>query len=269
MLRVPVDAGTAWFKACGPTQAFEPALTVGLSERWPDRVTQVLAHDVERAWLLLADAGAPIAAAGNAPEIWLEALPRYAELQRGEVAHAGEHLANDVPDLRLGILADRYELLFQRDLPIRPDEVELLRHFRSGFARLCDELAKDHPVDSIQHDDLHLWNLYTHGSDVRVIDWGDASVAHPFESLIVTFRFLEQVNGLPPTDPWFAKLRDAYLEPWGPGLVDTFDRAMRIGAFAHAIASIRIRDVLPEPARPAFDDDFATVLRRAINRIAA
>ena len=35
-------------------------------------------------------------------------------------------------------------------------------------------------------------------------------------------RFLEQVNGLPPSDPWFTRLRDAYLEPWGSGLTDTF-----------------------------------------------
>ena len=35
----------------------------------------------------------------------------------------------------------------------------------------------------------------------RVLDWGDASISHPFASLVVTFRFLEEVTGLPPGDP--------------------------------------------------------------------
>jgi hypothetical protein len=42
-----------------------------------------------------------------------------------------------------------------------------------------------------------------------VLDWGDSSISHPFVSLVVTFRFLEEVNELPPGDPWFARLRDA------------------------------------------------------------
>jgi len=67
-LRVPLADGVAWFKACAPVQAFEPRLTAGLSARWPDRVAEVLGHDEERAWLLLADAGTPIGAFGNPPE---------------------------------------------------------------------------------------------------------------------------------------------------------------------------------------------------------
>ena len=120
--------------------------------------------------------------------------------------------------------------------------------------------------ETIQHDDLHHANLYTDGGRVRVLDWGDASIAHPFASLVVTFRFLEQRNRLPPGDPWFARLRDAYLEPWGRGLATVFALAMRVGAFAHAIAWVRQRDHLPQQARPEFDEEYAIVLRRALAR---
>lgn len=78
--RAPLADGVAWFKACGPVQAFEPRLTGALFARWPDRVAEVLGHDQERAWLLLADAGTPIGVVGNPPQAWLVALPRYAEL---------------------------------------------------------------------------------------------------------------------------------------------------------------------------------------------
>jgi len=54
-LRIPLDGGLAWFKACAPVQAFEPRLTAELFERWSDRVAEVLDFDEDRGWLLLAD----------------------------------------------------------------------------------------------------------------------------------------------------------------------------------------------------------------------
>ena len=263
-MRVPVAEGVAWFKACAPVQAFEPRLSAELFARWPDRVGEVLAHDEERAWLLLADAGTPVAVYGNPPEAWLQALPRYAELQRGETAQAGDHLARGVPDLRLAALPIRYEQLLARDLPLDADELADLHALAPTFAALCDELAGCGVPDTIQHDDLHMANLYERNGLLRVLDWGDASVAHPFFSLVVTFRFLEERTGLPHGDPWFSRLRDAYLEPWGRGLDGTFALALRVGWMAHACAWARQRDYLPEGARAEHDPWFAHVLRRAL-----
>ena len=79
------------------------------------------------------------------------------------------------------------------------------------------------------------------------------------------FRFLGEVNHLPPGDPWFARLRDAYLEPWGQDRRALFDVAHVVGGFAHAIAWLRQRDNLPDADRPAFDEGFSTILRLALN----
>ena len=97
-----------------------------------------------------------------------------------------------------------------------------------------------------------------------MLDWGDASISHPFASLVVTFRFLEERTKFAPGDPWFKRLRDAYLEPWGGGLSNAFTVALRVGAFARAIAYMRQRVVLPAAERHLFDTDFSTVLRRAV-----
>lgn len=268
VLRVPVAEGVVWFKACAPVQAFEPRLTAELFARWPDRVSEVLDYDEARAWLLLADAGTPIRMFGNPPSAWLVALPLYAELQRDEAAHAHEHLTNHVPDLRVATLPARYENLLQRDLPLGDDEIGLLRRFAPRFAELCGELAAHDVPETVQHDDLHMANVYARGERLRLLDWGDASISHPFASLVVTFRFLEEINKLPPADPWFARLRDVYLEPWGCRLAGAFALAMRVGSFAHAFAWARQRDHLPEAERPGFDRSFAIVLRRAIARTA-
>ena len=264
VLRAPLANGVAWCKACGSLQAFEPRLTARLSSRWPDRVATVLAYDQQRAWLLLADAGAPISVHGNPPEAWLRALPPYAELQRGEAARASEHLVDQVPDLRIATLPTRYDGLLERDLPLSDAEIFRLRSFAPRFAELCDELAAHGRSETVQHDDLHAANLFANDDGLRILDWGDASISHPFASLVVTFRFLEETNKLPPDNAWFTRLRDAYLEPWGRGLADEFALAIRVGAFSHAIAWARHREAVPSQGRPEFDRRFSIVLRRAL-----
>lgn len=270
VVQLPTAGGCVWFKRCAAVQAFEPRLTASLFDRWPELVTEVVAYDEDRAWMLLADAGAPIGDIGNPPELWLEVLPRYAELQRGEARYVAQHLEHGVPDLRLTTLPARYHELLSRDLPISDEERSLVAGFLPRFESLCAELATAGVPESIQHDDLHMNNVHTKRGHLRVIDWGDSSIAHPFTSLLVTYRFLERRNGLPLSDPWFAHLRDAYLEPWGSdraGLRETFALATRVGAFTHVLASLRQRDHLPVAARASFDEDFAVVLRRALAMI--
>jgi hypothetical protein len=264
VMRVPVAGGVTWFKACAQVQAFEPRLTAELYARWPDRVTEVLAVDEARRWLLLGDAGIAVRELGNPPEAWLEALPSYAELQMGEMAYALDHVGHSVPDLRMAALPAGYERLLEADLPLATEDISRLRDYAPRFTELCAALAELGIRESVQHDDLHMANLYSDGGKLRIVDWGDSSISHPFFSLVVTFRFLEEFNQLAPSDPWFRRLSDAYLEPWGSGLQETFDIAIGVGWFAHAIAWTRQRDALPPEARPDFDKAFAIILRRAI-----
>jgi hypothetical protein len=264
VMRVPLAGDVAWFKACAQVQAFEPRLTAQLYARWPDRVSEVLAVDEARCWLLVGDAGIAVRELGNPPEAWLEALPLYAELQKGEAEYALDHVGNGVPDLRMAVLPAGYERLLGSELPIARDAVDRLRDYAPRFTELCTALAQQGIQESVQHDDLHMANLYTDDGKFRVVDWGDSSIAHPFFSLLETFRFLEEFNGLGPDDPWFRRLRDAYLEPWGSGLEEAFEIAIRVGWFAHAIAWTRQRGALPAEARAAFDTGFAIVLQRLV-----
>ena len=180
------------------------------------------------------------------------------------MAYALDHVRHGVPDLRMSALPAGYQRLLASELPLARHDVNRLRDYAPRFTELCAALAELGIQESVQHDDLHMANLYSDGGNFRVVDWGDSSIAHPFFSLVVTFRFLEEVNHLAPDDPWFPRLRDAYLEPWGSGLEQTFEIAMHVGWFAHAIAWTRQRAALPAEARPDFDRAFAIVLRRAV-----
>ena len=256
--RIPTADGTAWFKASSASHAFETELVAGLAQAWPDLVPRVLASDPARGWLLTADAGTPFEELGNPPELWLRLLPRYAELQREAAVPAA------LPDRSVERWPELYDDLAGSELPLEPSEVERMHRFAPRFAELCGELAGYGLPPAIQHDDLHHKNAFVDGDRLRIVDWGDASRSHPFVSLVVTFRFLEELNGLAPDDPWFARLRDAYLEPWGSGMAPAFDLAERLGRFAHAFGWAALRRLLPEDARGAYDVPFQDVLRRAL-----
>jgi hypothetical protein len=89
----------------------------------------------------------------------------------------------------------------------------------------------------------------------------------PLAGGVAWFKACAPVQAFEPRltgDPWFARLRDAYLEPWSHGLDGVFALAMRVGAFAHAIAWMRQRDHLSAMERTEFDRGFPIVLRRAI-----
>ena len=72
-----------------------------------------------------------------------------------------------------------------------------------------------------------------------------------------------------PDDPWFGRLRAAYLEVWEPDQRAALPLALTVGAVAHCVAWLRQRDHLAEPDRQSFDKGFAIVLRRALEAMAS
>ena len=92
----------------------------------------------------------------------------------------------------------------------------------------------------MQHDDLHGSNVFVRDGRATVIDWGDASVAHPFGTLLVTLDSLAAEWGCAPDAPALQRVRAAYLEAWRTGgesaaeLDRQLDLALRTGGLARA-----------------------------------
>ena len=223
-----------WRKQCKGAWRFEARLTAALSARWPDRVAEVVDHGDD--WLLTSDAGAQIA---EDDPLWPDVMRRYAELQQGEAAHVEEHVAADVPDLRLARLPERYARLLEEV------DDERLRRFAPRFAELCAELAERGVPETIQHDDLHQFNLHVLDGQPRILDWGDSSVGHPYFSLVATLRHVDDRG-----------ITHAFLEAWG-GDGETLALALRVGRIAHAF---KLRPL------EAADDDWPRVLALAIDQ---
>jgi Phosphotransferase enzyme family len=213
--------GDCYRKKCGPSQLHEVPLTLALASRWPDRVAAIVDHGDD--WLLMRDAGTPIRALGDALEAWRVALPLYAELQQGEVQHVDRHLAAGVPDQRTATLLERFET-FPR-----------LASFAPRFGELLGQLTLP---PTVQHDDLHGANVFAKDGVVRILDWGDAVIGHPFSSLMIPMRVHEELAG---------ELRDVYLSAWPRETHAEFSAARTVAAFTRILSWQRIASFSDAP----------------------
>src|SRR5262245_45392293 len=182
-----------WFKAAGPGTAFEVGLYELLHQVAPDHVLPPLATDTERGWLVLPDGGPPLGErlAGPALVDAMEAaLPHYGRLQRALAPEAGTLLALGVADMRPAAMAERFDealVAARRYAGGDPEALGRLAALRPDFVSWCNDLAGRPGPVSLDHNDLHPWNMLA-GSDGRLdrprfFDWGDAVVAPAFASM--------------------------------------------------------------------------------------
>ncbi|MCV2491934.1 aminoglycoside phosphotransferase family protein [Geodermatophilus sp. YIM 151500] len=254
-LRLPVRGGAVWLKAVGPGSAHEPALAAALGDWAPARALVPLAVEPGRRLLLLPDGGTTLRDSGRAGrvEAWEAVLADYARLQVEVAPHAAAMLDLGVPDARperlpdqvAGLLADDDALLVGRDGGATADVRDALVAELPRYRELCDRLAASGIPPTVQHDDLHDGNVFVAGSLRRFFDWGDASVSHPFLSLLVALRMAARALGVPHGHPTLTRLRDAYLAPWRDvgdprDLVEPADIALRVAPLARALSWWRI-----------------------------
>ena len=217
-MRVPVEGDDLWFKANMPALACEAAVIDILGRRRPDAVPELRAIDLERGWMLMADAGVPLAdvlAREHELGRWLDVLPRYAQLQLDAIADVDELLAVGVPDRRLDKLPAQYESLLGETHGLAAEEHARLGHLRPRVREMCDELAAYGIPETIQHNDFHDGQAFVRGGDYRFLDWAESCISHPFFTMAVTLEGviswgLDDIRGSVDVAPF----RDAYLEPF-------------------------------------------------------
>jgi hypothetical protein len=168
VLRVPASGGPLWLKATGPEMAFEAGLYELLVRVAPERVLTPIAVDVARGWILLPDGGPTLGDRLRGRELVeavAHALPRYAELQRAVAPHVDELLAVGVPDMRPARMPERFEDALEAvrgRVDAKPFEA-----LRPTVAEWCARLGGASVPASVDHNDLHAWNVLGAGDDVR------------------------------------------------------------------------------------------------------
>ena len=251
--RVPTDGGPVWFKACSVGVRHEPALYEVLVRRSPGHVLTPLAVDLERDLLLLPDGGSTLRQTEGARTdvaAWERMFQEYAAMQRGLEPHVDELVATgltvagpgELPAMRAALLAEERLLLLGDESGLTVAQRDELLAEQESYAAQCADLAAYGVPLSLQHDDLHDNNVFgpaEPGGPLRVFDWGDAVVGHPFGVLLISLRVVSDLLGVPETGPEVRRLRDAYLEPWTgdwslADLRDAARLAVRVGGVSRA-----------------------------------
>ncbi len=149
--------------------------------------------------------------------------------------------------MRPARMPERFDeaLAAARPTATRPGEPEILDRvaaLRERYAEDCARLAAAPGAASLDHNDLHPWNMLTAGDGVRFYDWGDAVVAHPFACLLVPLGMLQEEDG--PRGRALLRARDAYLEVFSDlaphaELVDALELACHVAKVARALVWLR------------------------------
>jgi hypothetical protein len=193
---VPTDGGPLWLKESRDGFAYEAALLELIHPLAPDLVTDVVALEPEAGWVLMRDAGER---ARERPLDWGEVLERYAHLQLATAPLVDDLLEIGVFDLRWPALLRRFDDL------VETIGAETGARLSERLPEIVERLSfiESSPLGvTLDHGDLHDGNVFSRNGHARILDWGDANVAHPFNSLAVE------------TDP---RARARYAAPFGEG----------------------------------------------------
>jgi len=230
--RITTWDGHVWLKASGPASAHEgPLLEIFRDRNVPNMLLPLAVHP-DNPWILFEDGGQtlrqvrPLSEDNRDLSDWERLLPEYAAVQRkleSDEAVAAM-LAAGTPDARPQHLVEELDRLLDDDsawAQLTDDERDQgaaartgLRKERQRIRDLAAELDDSGVSATVQHDDLHDGNVLVGPAGDRFFDWGDASIAHPFATLTVTFNSIAHKTGMAQTEPQFKRLESAYLEAW-------------------------------------------------------
>ncbi|AHC15396.1 phosphotransferase [Salinispira pacifica] len=154
-----------------------------------------------------------------------EVLRQYARLQLKSADISAELLKKGVPDRRLEAmpllytsLLSRHEMLLDSYLGkgagLTKEQLNHAHRKSSALSSFSGQLASAGIPATLHHDDFHDANILVHLKGIHFIDWGEASIAHPFYSLLIMKRSLSYHLKLDSRDPALMRLTDLYLEMW-------------------------------------------------------
>jgi hypothetical protein len=233
-LRFETTEGRVWFKVNASGTVQEPGLLALLGELRPGLAPAVIGYDDARAWSLTQDGGSMLRSRAEPDALWdywERLLPWYGEAQLALAGNKHRLLAAGIPDRGPAQLPLEYRRLLA-ELSAQPteegglaaEEAATLENCLPAYDHRCAELAASPMADTLQHDDLHSNNVCWPGGvddlpSVRIIDWGDASVGHPFGTMLATLNSIAFHAGVLNDDgriddPNLLRIRDAYLEPF-------------------------------------------------------
>jgi Ser/Thr protein kinase RdoA (MazF antagonist) len=164
------------------------------------------------------------------------------------------------------LLSDDYSIGVGTPEGLSEAERDGMRQAIPSFKEECDRVSTVGIPESLEHGDLHRGNILVEGNELRLIDWADSVVTHPFCSLGVTLVTIQE-GSLDLQAPVAIELRDAYLEGWRhilplPELQQLFSTCLWIGHVVRALDWDRMLGDAPDEQRKPYQKFVPLWLKR-------
>jgi hypothetical protein len=224
MILFSTSTGDFYLKQTPPAISKEPQIIQLLYEQFHASVPVVIASNDDLHCFLMRDAGKVLRATLKAkfsPDLLCQAIKEYAAIQRSTEDDVEIFIKLGVPDWRLAKLPFLYDQMINRTDFLKADgmtdkELQTLQDLSPLFLAQCELLASYGIHETIGIPDFNDNNtlLDPNTKKLTFIDWGEATITHPFFSL---YNSLEQAithHGVTEADQTYNKLQDACLENW-------------------------------------------------------
>ena len=235
VFEVPTDGGTLWFKACCDHFIAEAAILRRLAHRIGHLVPVLVAADDEAGWMLME----PLRGASDrdrAPGAVDAAAPLWGEAQVMALDWLDELRSAGCPERGVEATLEAWH-----DVLATSPEVDLLtgterEELPTATARaeaLVREFWACGVPDTLSHGDLHPGNVAYDGRELRIFDWTDGCVTHPFLDGSHLARVLD----------WYGtaegeadRVMQAHARPWRDAFPDAdVDRALELAPLADLV----------------------------------
>jgi hypothetical protein len=207
-------------------------------------------------------------------ETFKELLGVYAPIQVALAVDREALLGLGVPDCGLRnlplllaeLLSNDHSIALGMPEGLSEAERDAMRQAIPSFKEQCDRVSAAGIPESLEHGDLHRGNVLIEGSELRLIDWADSVVTHPFFTLGVTLVTIQD-GVLDLQAPVAIELRDAYLQAWQhllplPELQQLFPTCIWIGHVARALDWDRMLRDAPDTHRQPYQKRITQWLKR-------
>ncbi len=220
--RVDAADGVFFAKQNTPLQGFEAGLLSVLAELAPDHVVPVTAADPERDLLLTPDQGDVVGEAGEPLETVSRVMRAASELQRELVPHLERLTAAGLTALTPGDVLPYVQQRLDEfsGLPagdprgFEPGAAEKLEACLPALAAAVDDVTTLGLPITLNHNDLHTFNVFETDGRMRFFDFGDALLTDPLSTLRVPLGGLAHHYECPMDDPRLLRAVEPALEVW-------------------------------------------------------
>lgn len=255
MVRFSTSIADFYLKQTPPAIFLEPQIIQLLYEQFHASVPVVVASNDDLHCFMMRDCGNVLRAQLKerfSPDLLCQAIKEYAEIQRSTEDHVEVFIKLGVPDWRLAKLPVLYNQIINQTDFLKADgmtdeELQTLQALSPQFLAQCALLSSYGIQETIGIPDFNDNNtlLDPNTKKLTFIDWGEATITHPFFSL---YNCLEQAithHGIKEADQIYTQLQDACHENWS-GLVtknqllEIFNLVMQLRNIYGALACYRL-----------------------------